>query len=70
MMDWGFFRRPGGWRARYPCAWYRLGREQRFIFEFSLSAWWAGVGGGCRAGCSVVGELVVHLLLGTFLLFL
>ena len=22
---------------------------------FSLSAWWAGVGGGSRAGCSVVG---------------
>ena len=55
MMDWGFFQRPGGWRARCPCVWCWLGRERRFIFGFSLSAWWVGVGGGSRAGCSVVG---------------
>ena len=33
----GVFWRPGGWRARSSCAWCQLGREQRFVFEFSLS---------------------------------
>ena len=59
MMDWGFFRRPGRrWRSRCSFAWCQLGRERRFIFEFSLSARWASaVGGGSQAGFSVVGGI-------------